>query len=50
MAGDASGLRSICPTHSAGSMDEQCLYFWCYLLLGLAGLRLFVDSAIKRIG
>jgi uncharacterized membrane protein YfcA len=31
-------------------LDEQRLYFWCYLLVGAAGLRLFVDSAMKLIG
>ena len=31
-------------------LDEQRLYFWCYLLVGVAGLRLFIDSAIKLIG
>ena len=31
-------------------LDERRLYFWCYLLVGAAGLRLFVDSALKLIG
>lgn len=31
-------------------LDEQRLYFWCYLLVGVAGLRLFIDSAHKLIG
>ncbi len=31
-------------------LDEQRLYFWCYLLIGVAGLRLFVDSVLKLIG
>ncbi len=31
-------------------LDEHRLYFWCYLLVGVAGLRLFVDSAMKLIG
>ena len=31
-------------------LDEQRLYFWCYLLVGVAGLRLFIDSAMKLIG
>jgi uncharacterized membrane protein YfcA len=28
-------------------LDEKRLYFWCYLLIGLAGLRLLVDSLQK---
>jgi uncharacterized membrane protein YfcA len=31
-------------------LDQKRLYFWCYLLVGAAGLRLFVDSALKLIG
>ncbi len=31
-------------------MDEQRLYFWCYVPVGIAGLRLFIDSAMKLIG
>ncbi|MEO8882194.1 MAG: sulfite exporter TauE/SafE family protein [Devosia sp.] len=31
-------------------LDQEQLYFWCYLLVGLAGLRLFIDSAWKLIG
>jgi uncharacterized membrane protein YfcA len=31
-------------------LDEQRLYFWCYLLVGVAGLRLFIDSAMKLLG
>lgn len=31
-------------------LDEQRLYFWCYVLVGIAGLRLFIDSAMKLIG
>ncbi|MGH6665817.1 MAG: sulfite exporter TauE/SafE family protein [Pseudolabrys sp.] len=31
-------------------LDQDRLYFWCYLLVGVAGLRLFVDSALKLIG
>ncbi len=31
-------------------LDEQRLYFWCYLLVGLAGLRLFADSVLKLVG
>lgn len=31
-------------------LNEQRLYFWCYLLVGVAGLRLFIDSALKLIG
>jgi uncharacterized membrane protein YfcA len=30
-------------------LDERRLYFWCYLLMALAGLRLFVDSALKLL-
>jgi uncharacterized membrane protein YfcA len=28
-------------------LDERKLYFWCYLLVGGAGLRLLVDSALR---
>jgi uncharacterized membrane protein YfcA len=31
-------------------LDEQRLYFWCYLLVGVAGLRLFIDSTLKLVG
>ena len=31
-------------------LDEQRLYFWCYVLVGVAGLRLLVDSAWKLFG
>ena len=31
-------------------LDEHRLYFWCYLLVGVAGLRLFFDSLMKLIG
>jgi hypothetical protein len=31
-------------------LDEQRLYFWCYALVGAAGLRLFIDSAYRLIG
>jgi uncharacterized membrane protein YfcA len=30
-------------------LDQEQLYFWCYLLVGLAGLRLFIDSAVKLL-
>jgi uncharacterized membrane protein YfcA len=30
-------------------LDEQRLYFWCYILVGVAGLRLFADSVVKLI-
>lgn len=30
-------------------LDEKRLYFWCYLLIGLAGLRLLVDSVQKLL-
>ncbi len=28
-------------------LDEQRLYFWCYLLVGAAGLKLLIDSVLK---
>lgn len=28
-------------------LDERKLYFWCYLLVGAAGLRLLMDSALR---
>ena len=31
-------------------LDEQRLYFWCYLLVGAAGLKLLIDSVLKLIG
>ena len=31
-------------------LDERRLYFWCYLLVGVAGFRLFIDSALKLVG
>jgi len=30
-------------------LDEHRLYFWCYLLVGAAGLRLLIDSVLKLI-
>ena len=30
-------------------LDEQRLYFWCYLLVGAAGLKLFLDSVQKLL-
>jgi uncharacterized membrane protein YfcA len=30
-------------------LDQEELYFWCYLLVGIAGLRLFIDSLLKLI-
>jgi uncharacterized membrane protein YfcA len=31
-------------------LDEHRLYFWCYLLVGAAGLKLLVDSVAKLAG
>jgi len=30
-------------------LDADRLYFWCYLLVGAAGLKLLVDSALKLL-
>lgn len=31
-------------------LDAERLYFWCYLLVAAAGLRLLTDSAMKLLG
>lgn len=30
-------------------LDERKLYFWCYLLVGAAGLRLLMDSVLRLV-
>jgi uncharacterized membrane protein YfcA len=46
-AGGALGVWAGKQLHDR--LDEQRLYFWCYVLVGIAGLRLFIDSATKLI-
>ncbi len=31
-------------------LDEQRLYFWCYVLVAAAGLKLLTDSTLKLLG
>jgi uncharacterized membrane protein YfcA len=31
-------------------LDANRLFFWCYLLVGVAGLKLLADSAAKLLG
>lgn len=30
-------------------LDANRLYFWCYLLVGAAGLKLLIDSMVKLL-